>query len=69
MITRPIIGITMGDPCGIGPEIVLRALAEGAVYETCRPLVLGDEAVMKSTKVWFKSNLEIFCPKNSELVH
>ena len=61
MKTRPIIGITMGDPCGIGPEIVLRALAEGAVYETCRPLVLGDEAVMKSTKVWFKSNLEIFC--------
>ena len=46
---RPIIGITMGDPVGIGPEIILKALAKRSVYETCRPLVLGDVAVMTAT--------------------
>ncbi|NVL89408.1 MAG: 4-hydroxythreonine-4-phosphate dehydrogenase PdxA [Desulfobacterales bacterium] len=46
---RPIIGITMGDPVGIGPEIILKALAERSLYETCCPLVLGDVAVMTAT--------------------
>lgn len=39
---RPLLGITMGDPVGIGPEIVLKALNDTAVYEKCRPLVFGD---------------------------
>ena len=39
---RPILGITMGDPFGNGPEITVRALADKGVYEKCRPLVVGD---------------------------
>jgi 4-hydroxythreonine-4-phosphate dehydrogenase len=39
---RPIIAITMGDPAGIGPEIVMRSLAHDDVYAWCRPLVVGD---------------------------
>jgi 4-hydroxythreonine-4-phosphate dehydrogenase len=46
MTTRPLIGITMGDPCGIGPEIIVRALADAAVYDRCRPLVIGDVDVL-----------------------
>jgi 4-hydroxythreonine-4-phosphate dehydrogenase len=42
--TRPVIGITMGDAAGIGPEIIARALARLDVYELCRPLVIGDAA-------------------------
>jgi 4-hydroxythreonine-4-phosphate dehydrogenase len=42
MEERPIIAITMGDPVGIGPEIIPKALVESSIYETCRPLVLGD---------------------------
>jgi 4-hydroxythreonine-4-phosphate dehydrogenase len=38
----PIIAITMGDAAGIGPEIIMRALARAEVYERCRPLVVGD---------------------------
>jgi 4-phospho-D-threonate 3-dehydrogenase / 4-phospho-D-erythronate 3-dehydrogenase len=38
----PIIAITMGDAAGIGPEVIVKALAEDAVYETCRPIVIGD---------------------------
>ncbi|MEM2926144.1 MAG: 4-hydroxythreonine-4-phosphate dehydrogenase PdxA [Candidatus Bathyarchaeia archaeon] len=44
---KPIIGITMGDPAGIGPEIVAKALSQPIVYEICRPLVIGDSNVMK----------------------
>ena len=32
----------MGDPCGIGPEVVVKAMADSHVYETCRPLVVGN---------------------------
>ncbi len=39
---RPLVGITMGDPVGIGPEILLKALDDEAVYRECRPLVFGD---------------------------
>ena len=39
---RPIIGIPLGDPAGVGPEIVVRALAEERVYSACKPLVVGD---------------------------
>ncbi len=38
----PVIVIPMGDPNGIGPEIVVKALADPAIYEICRPLVVGD---------------------------
>jgi len=45
----PVIGITMGDPSGIGPEIIATALADRAIYECCRPVVLGDPGVLLST--------------------
>lgn len=43
----PIIGISSGDPGGIGPEVTAKALNEAAMYEQCRPLVVSDAAVMK----------------------
>jgi len=46
----PLIGITMGDPAGIGPEIVLKALLDEELYGLCRPVVLGDLAVLASTR-------------------
>lgn len=43
----PLIGITMGDPTGIGPEIAAKALAEEKIYGICRPFVVGDAGVME----------------------
>lgn len=43
----PKLAITMGDPAGIGPEIVVRALNHKETYEQCRPLVTGDAEVMR----------------------
>ena len=44
---RPILGVTMGDPAGVGPEIIARALAEPAVIASSRPVVIGSAAIMK----------------------
>lgn len=38
----PIIAITMGDPAGVGPEIIVKALASPEIYGIGRPLVVGD---------------------------
>ena len=44
---KPVIAITMGDPCGIGPEVIAKALASGDVYHTCRPVVVGSSWSME----------------------
>jgi len=43
----PRITITMGDPAGIGPEVILKALLQGDIYQVCRPIVLGDINVLR----------------------
>lgn len=43
---KKLIGITLGDPAGIGPEISLKAFSKPALYEKCRPLLVGDESVV-----------------------
>jgi 4-hydroxythreonine-4-phosphate dehydrogenase len=44
---KPLIAITMGDPCGIGPEIIAAALADAAIYQAAVPFVIGDRACME----------------------
>lgn len=46
MIMRPIIGITMGDAAGVGPEIVIKALQSKEIYEKSKPLVVGDLKIL-----------------------
>ena len=41
-MNRPVVAITMGDAAGVGPEVVVKALAVPEVYDRCRPLVVGD---------------------------
>jgi len=44
---KPIIGITMGDPAGIGPEIAVKALSREEIYNECIPVVIGDYEALK----------------------
>ena len=44
---RPLVGVTIGDPAGVGPEITLKALQEVDLYELSRPLVIGDRGVLE----------------------
>ena len=49
-MTKPIVGITMGDPAGSGPEITVKALADPKQYSYCRPIVVGDVKVFEQAK-------------------
>ena len=44
---KPVLGITMGDPASIGPEVAVKALANASVYEICKPILVGDAAVCR----------------------
>ncbi len=46
---RPLLAVTCGDPCGIGPEIVLKALADESCVATARLLAIGDEGHLRRT--------------------
>lgn len=60
-MSLPILGISMGDPFGNGPEITIKALTDPTVYTRCRPLVVGDVSCMEyAAKVAEKvSNLHV----------
>src|SRR4029453_3249733 len=45
----PRIGITMGDPAGIGPEVVLKAVAEDEIKRVCVPVIIGDAQLLAHT--------------------
>lgn len=43
----PLVVVTMGDPCGIGPEIIAKALVRPEIASCCRTLVLGDRGALE----------------------
>ncbi|HCJ66185.1 MAG TPA: 4-hydroxythreonine-4-phosphate dehydrogenase, partial [Elusimicrobia bacterium] len=43
---KPSLAITIGDPAGIGPEIVIKTLAKKEVYQICQPVVIGTKSVL-----------------------
>jgi len=47
MRARPAVAVTMGDPAGVGPEVVLKALADERVRAACRPIIFGDDAALR----------------------
>ncbi len=61
MTSRPILAITMGDPAGIGPEIVVKAFSDDKMFRHCRPLVIGSvsclSAVADQLNIDIKFNL------------
>lgn len=59
MSKRPCLALTMGDPAGIGPEIIVKALARRDVWEFCRPMVIGVQAVFEDTIRDLQSSLRV----------
>ncbi|HEX2055664.1 MAG TPA: 4-hydroxythreonine-4-phosphate dehydrogenase PdxA [Nitrospiraceae bacterium] len=45
----PVLGLTMGDPAGIGPEVIAKALSGETITRLCRPVVIGSRSVMEET--------------------
>lgn len=59
MSTKPVIGLTMGDPAGIGPEICLRALSDAAALKHCTPVLFGDIGVLERVAKKSLSNFPV----------
>jgi 4-hydroxythreonine-4-phosphate dehydrogenase len=62
--TKPTIAITVGDPCGIGPEITAKALSLPEIYDKCNPIVISDANVMRQAVDIAKVDLKINPVKN-----
>lgn len=56
---RPLIGISVGDPAGIGPEIIAKALFLPEIYEICRPMVVAEAEMMKEAVKFSRLDLKI----------
>ena len=56
---RPIIGITMGDPAGIGAEITVKALSKKEIYKKSKPIVIGSKSVIDDALKFIPSNLKL----------
>ncbi|MDH4186795.1 MAG: 4-hydroxythreonine-4-phosphate dehydrogenase PdxA, partial [Nitrospira sp.] len=56
---RPLLGITMGDPAGIGPEVIAKALSGSKVRRLCRPLVIGSYPVMQHIVKRLKLTMDV----------
>jgi 4-hydroxythreonine-4-phosphate dehydrogenase len=57
--TKPIVAVTLGDPCGIGPEIVAKALLDPRVHNVCQPLVIGNTMVFEEALDLIQSPLKL----------
>ena len=56
---RPLVGISVGDPGGIGPEITAKSLSDPDVYELCRPLAVADARFMRDAVAFSKLDLKV----------
>jgi len=56
---KPLIGISVGDPAGIGPEIAANALALSEIYELCRPLAIAEFEMIREAIRFSRLNLQI----------
>ena len=66
------IAITMGDPAGIGPEVVVKALANKEIYEKCIPVVIGDYEALQDAICFSRLDLvlsEIHSPEDAKGVY
>ena len=62
----PKLAVTMGDPSGIGPEIIVKALSLKNIYSICRPVVVADPDVMRHAVEMVKADLQIHIAERFE---
>lgn len=56
----PLLAITLGDPSGVGPEIILKALRHPEVFQVCRPLIVGDARILRRAAEWLNTYDSVF---------
>jgi len=65
--TKPLIGITCGDPAGIGPEVIAKSLGTRTFRSLARYLILGDPRILKNAGLVPRTNIEIVNPFTGSL--
>ncbi|HHW56136.1 MAG TPA: 4-hydroxythreonine-4-phosphate dehydrogenase PdxA [Clostridia bacterium] len=65
-MVKPLIGITMGDAAGVGPEIIMKALSDTQIYEISKPVVIGDVKMLQRAESFLKTGLLIKAIQNVE---
>jgi 4-hydroxythreonine-4-phosphate dehydrogenase len=63
---RPLIGVTVGDPAGIGPEITVKALRDPEVQQSVRALVIADKSVLERTVDALRLDVELNAVSNPD---
>ncbi len=63
---KPLIAIPMGDPAGIGPEIVVKALARKDVFDVSRCIVIGDRKILEAAIQFTNTDLKVNLVQNPE---
>ncbi|HEX9155141.1 MAG TPA: 4-hydroxythreonine-4-phosphate dehydrogenase PdxA [Nitrospira sp.] len=58
-IRKPLLGITMGDPAGIGPEVIAKALSGTKLRRVCFPFIIGSLPVMQQTVKKLRLKLDV----------
>ena len=72
---KPIIGITLGDYNGIGPEVILKALMNNRILEICTPVIYGSQRVFGfyrkalDLKDWTLNNINSIQQVNHKLTN
>ncbi|HWB11690.1 MAG TPA: 4-hydroxythreonine-4-phosphate dehydrogenase PdxA [Pirellulales bacterium] len=55
----PVVALTMGDPAGVGPEVIVRAWQDPRVHARCRPLVVGHPAILRRAAQLVGAEIEV----------
>lgn len=58
-MSKPIIGITMGDGAGVGPEIIMKSLQDASIYQNCAPFVIGDAKILERANGVVHAGLQV----------
>lgn len=61
---KPSIAITMGDPSGVGPEIIVKSFRDKNIYNNCNPFVIGDLKMIKRALKVTNVDLDVNCITN-----
>ena len=59
MSKKPIIGITMGDPNGVGPEVIVKAISSNEIKDLCEIVIFGDAGILQKAANNSGSNIQI----------
>lgn len=69
---RPVTAVTMGDPAGIGPEIVLHTMQDEGLYEVCKPFLIGTRKHLEKAAELANASIsinEIDGPEDAKFEH